>query len=114
MKKMFQQITDISGKINKYPIAESGTAFFMTQDNRFFIYALYTKKDLSGRKLIEVTYDTYLEAIALYKNEYKKDPSAIILESKVAVEAFTAFTRYKATVDNTTLDDLYKFSYKGD
>lgn len=114
MKKLFNEVIDINGKKERYPAAEDGSVFFFTEDRRFCIYALYTKKDLSERKLIEVTQDTYDSEIAQYISTYNHEPTSIFLNSIEAIQGITTFVNYKATVDNMSIEDLYNLNHKGD
>lgn len=61
MKKQFNHVIDLNGKDKVYPIDKNLFALFFTKDRRFFIYALYTKKDFSSPELIEIDFDTYMQ-----------------------------------------------------
>ena len=114
MKKLFNQVIDINSNNCKYPIAEDGTAFCFTQDGKYCIYALYTKRDLTGSAIIELDYDTYSREYAAYQNLYNKEPLVLFLSSMEAVKGITSFAKYKATVDNTTIEDLLGLESKGE
>ena len=60
MKKQFNHIFDLNGKDKVYPIDKNFYTLFFTEDRRFFIYALYTKKDFSSPQLIEIDFDSYM------------------------------------------------------
>ena len=61
MKKHFNHILDIDSKDKVFPIDKNSYALFFTRDRRFFIYALYTKKDLSSPELIEIDFNSYMD-----------------------------------------------------
>ena len=110
MKKMFNQIVDINGKSCKYPVAENGVVFCFTRDRKYCIYALYTKKDFTTGAVIELDKTTYDAEYARYENNYKKSPITLFLNSVEAVKGITGFAKYKATVDNTAIEDLYNLN----
>lgn len=114
MKKIFNEILDINGKSQKYPIAEDGVVFFFTQDRKFCIYALYTRKDFTESNLIELSQDAYDAAFAAYVSAHGHEPVCIMLNSMEAIKGVTSFVKYKAAVDNTALEDLYNLNYKGE
>lgn len=114
MKKMFNQIKNIDGKAEKYPIDKDSVVFFFTDDRKFFIYALYTKSDFTGNKLINVSEETFHEQRDWYKNTYEKDPILLSFGSEAIVRAVTNFVRYKATIDNESIENLYNLNAKGD
>ena len=114
MKKLFNQVVDINGNTCKYPVAEDGSAFCFTRDGKYCIYALYTKRDLTGSAIIEVSYDTYSREYAAFQNLYKKEPLVLFLSSIEAVKGITSFAKYKATVDNTTVGELLDLEDKGE
>jgi len=60
MKREFNHISDIKGEDKVFPADKNGYALFFTEDHRFFIYALYTKSDLSAPELFEVNFDSYM------------------------------------------------------
>ena len=62
MKKQFNHIVVIKGTDRVFPIDNKSYVLFFTleEKRRFFIYALYTKKDLSGSELIELDFDSYM------------------------------------------------------
>lgn len=61
MKKQFNHVTDLNGKNKVYPVDKNFYTLFFTQDKKFFVYALYTKKDFSSPELIEIDFDSYLK-----------------------------------------------------
>ena len=95
MKKMFNQIKNIDGKAEKYPIDKDSVVFFFTDDRKFFIYALYTKSDFTGNKLINVSEETFHEQRDWYKNTHEKDPKTNF------VYADTDSIKYTGSVDWT-------------
>lgn len=60
MKKQFNHILDINGKDRVFPVDKNCYALFFTEDSRFFIYALYTKRDFKLPALIEVDFDSFM------------------------------------------------------
>lgn len=114
MKKMFNEVIDINGKSKKYPADENGVVFFFTKDGHFCIYALYSKRDFTGNAVIEVSESEYTNAYNAYKTIHSHEPTCIVMNSIEAVNGITSFVRYKAAVDNTTIEDLYNLNYKGD
>lgn len=61
MKKQFNHILDLNNKDKVYPIDKNFYTLFFTGDKRFFIYALYTKRDFSIPELIEVDIESYMK-----------------------------------------------------
>lgn len=110
MKKMFNRIADINGNNCKYPVAEDGAVFCFTRDRKYCIYALYTKKDFTAGAVIELDKATYDAEYARYEITYGKSPTTLFLKSIEAVKGVTSFAKYKATVDNTALEDLYNLN----
>ena len=49
MKKQFNKILDVAGEEKVFPADKTAYALFFSEDRRFFIYALYTKEDLTNR-----------------------------------------------------------------
>lgn len=60
MYKQFNHIKDLENKDKVFPIDKNGYALFFSKDGRFFIYALYTKKDLSTPDVIEIDFESYM------------------------------------------------------
>lgn len=114
MKKIFNYVVDINNAQQKYPSNADGAVFFMSDDSRFFLYALYTRRDRTCPALIELSADAYDSQINLYKDTHLKDPSIIYLPSVEAIHGIVKFVHYKAHVDNTPLEDLFNLNYKGD
>ena len=110
MKKIFNRIIDINGNTCKYPVVENGAVFCFTQDRKYCIYALYTKRDLTQGAVIEVDEATYKAEYANYQKIHAKDPITLFLNSIEAIKGVTSFAKYKATVDNTSIEDLYNLN----
>lgn len=61
MEKQFSHILDLNKNDKVYPTDKNFYALFFTGDRRFFIYAVYTKSDMSSPELIEVDITSYMK-----------------------------------------------------
>jgi len=105
MKKIFNHILDLKGKDKVYPIDKNSYALFFTKDRRFFIYALYTKRDLSSPELIEIDFDSYMnlrdpEVIENFANDIDE-----ILDILLHV-------KYEAVIDNLSVGQILNLTGK--
>lgn len=60
MEKQFNKILNVAGEEKVFPIDKTAYALFFSEDRNFFIYALYTKEDLTAPELIEIDFDSYM------------------------------------------------------
>lgn len=101
MRKKFNTILDINGRKRRYPIDKNSYSLFFTEDKRFFIYALYTKKDFSSPDLIEIDFDSYMD---IRDDETVENVAANFEE----VAEIILRTKEKAFIDNLRVSQILK------
>jgi len=105
MKKHFNHISDIKGKDKIYPADKNFFALFFTRDKRFFIYALYTKRDFSLPELIEINFDTYMKIRDVDNVENFVDSIEEVMETLIHIKRETI-------IDDLTVGEILKIAEK--
>lgn len=104
----FYHYLDINERKKVFPKDASLVCFFnLYMEDRFFIYALCTKRDLSCPSISEVTADVYNEAIKFVTETYGQNAAVEIpAASEEEIAGAIRYSILKATFDNMTLGDF--------
>lgn len=110
MKKLFKRISDVNNNQHKIPLSSDAVIFFHTRDDHFFIYSLYTKRNLTEPDFFEVSKTDYINEVETYKDIYKTDPIIIITNDELSARGLMAYCSYKAEIDTTTVGESLKLN----
>lgn len=105
MKSQFNHILDITGVERIFPFDISDYVLFFTADRRFFIYALYTKENLSTPDFFEITLDSFIEL-------QKAGSIEIFTETIDEIEEILADMIRKTLLENTTVEQVLNLTDK--
>ena len=101
--KIFNYGQDINGKKFPYPINQGETVLFFTE-NRFFIYSLYTKANLTEPLLSEVTLAEYFKIRDALKGD-DNNVSEIYAKTVEGIKGIINFTLYNILAQDLTVGD---------
>ena len=101
-RKHFGQIIDINGAKKNYPLDKNFYTLFFTKDSKFYLYALYTKKDYSTPELSEIDFTTY--------NELKEAGDVIenFIETEDDLAKLLVYIKKEVILDNINVGQILK------